>query len=97
MVKFLMRFRLATTSLSICLLTLPFCLSGAHRETGSPRPGNRKTTGKEAMFYLTGVHSTNCSQNLPVPVGAKRNLLIPSDYDRKYIVNVWETVIDSKC
>lgn len=82
-VKLLMRFGLATVRLSICLLTLPFCLSGTRRETGSPHPGNRAATGKDAMFYPTGVHSTNPSQRLAVPSGAKRNLLFPSDNGRK--------------
>ncbi|KAE8294685.1 FRAS1-related extracellular matrix protein 1 [Larimichthys crocea] len=47
-------------------------------ETGSPNPGNRTATGKDAMFYPTGVHSTNPIQRLAVPSGAKRNLLFPS-------------------
>lgn len=49
-VKLLMRFGLATARLSICLLTLPFCLSGTRKETGSPRPDSRAAAGKDAML-----------------------------------------------
>lgn len=49
----------------------------------TPHPGNRAATGKYAMFYPARVHSTNRSQRLAVPSGAKRNLLFPSDNGRK--------------
>lgn len=57
-------------------------------------PGNRAATGKDAMFYPAGVHSTNRSQRLAVPSGAHRNLLFPSDDGRKTRRMCWKTVIE---
>lgn len=61
-VKLLMRFGLATARISICLLTLPFCLSGTGRETGSPsswQPSGHRE-GRHVLPH-------RCSQHKPQP------------------------------
>lgn len=70
-VKLLMRFGLSTVRFSICLLTLPFCLSGTRRETGSPpilatgRPPGRTPCFTPPVFTAqTPASASRCLQAL---------------------------------
>lgn len=95
LVPSLMRFGLAIARLSICLLTLAFCLSGTLTEIGCPRPGSRAAAGKGATFYPP-VFSAQAEPNWAVPPGTNTNLSFPSGHGRKR-VHVLQTVIESKC
>ncbi|MEQ2189161.1 hypothetical protein GOODEAATRI_022415 [Goodea atripinnis] len=77
----LMRFGLATVRLSICRLTLAFCLPGTARQ-------EVPVLGKDAM-------AQRCSR-LAVPSGTDTDRIFLSDSGRRG-AHVLETVIESKC
>lgn len=66
-VKLLMSFGLTTARLSICLLTLPFCLSGMRTETGSPILAAQRPPGRTPCFtppVFTAQTAANASRCL---------------------------------
>lgn len=75
-VKLLMRFGLATVRLSICQLTLPFCLSGTRKETRRPPPPSPHPQSWQPGGHREGRHvlPRRCSQHKPqsAPRGAFR-------------------------